>query len=57
MHGSEGREGAISKTFSFTRHILEIFIDSALPDLWLKLYWMIHFAFLAFAEGLAVPRY
>jgi hypothetical protein len=29
----------------------------ALPDLWLKLYWMIHFAFLAFAEGLAVPRY
>jgi ribosome biogenesis GTPase A len=30
---------------------------SALPDLWLKLYWMIHFAFLAFAEGLAVPRY
>jgi hypothetical protein len=30
---------------------------AALPDLWLKLYWMIHFAFLAFAEGLAVPRY
>ena len=30
---------------------------TALPDLWLKLYWMIHFAFLAFAEGLAVPRY
>ena len=29
----------------------------ALPDLWLKLYCMIHFAFLAFAEGLAVPRY
>ena len=32
-------------------------VCSALPDLWLKLYWMIHFAFLAFAEGLAVPRY
>jgi hypothetical protein len=31
--------------------------EMALPDLWLKLYWMIHFAFLAFAEGLAVPRY
>ena len=35
----------------------EILDDLALPDLWLKLYWMIHFAFLAFAEGLAVPRY
>ena len=32
-------------------------IQLALPDLWLKLYWIIHFAFLAFAEGLAVPRY
>ena len=32
-------------------------VEMALPDLWLKLYWMIHFAFLAFAEGLAVPRY
>ena len=35
----------------------QILSKSALPDLWLKLYWMIHFAFLAFAEGLAVPRY
>ena len=34
-----------------------ILATMALPDLWLKLYWMIHFAFLAFAEGLAVPRY
>ena len=36
---------------------LKSLLEMALPDLWLKLYWMIHFAFLAFAEGLAVPRY
>ena len=38
-------------------HRSKAIIHTALPDLWLKLYWMIHFAFLAFAEGLAVPRY
>jgi hypothetical protein len=38
-------------------HRVANLFDQALPDLWLKLYWMIHFAFLAFAEGLAVPRY
>jgi len=29
----------------------------ALPNLYLKLYWLIHFAFPAFAKSLAVPRY
>ena len=32
-------------------------IQVALPDLWLKPYWPIHFLFPAFAESLAVPRY
>ena len=42
----------INSTEAFTSILFK-----ALPDLWLKLYWIIHFAFLAFAEGLAVPRY
>jgi hypothetical protein len=32
-------------------------VTRALPDLWLKPYWPIHFLFPAFAESLAVPRY
>jgi hypothetical protein len=42
------------------RKIVKSFIlieDMALPDLWLKPYWLIHFAFPAFAESLVVPRY
>jgi hypothetical protein len=35
----------------------ETCVDVALPDLWLKPYWPIHFLFPAFAESLAVPRY
>jgi hypothetical protein len=34
-----------------------LFVLMALPDLWLKPYWLIHFAFPAFAESLVVPRY
>ncbi len=29
----------------------------ALPDPWLKLYWLIHYIFPAFAENFAVPGY